>query len=60
VVVPSDAISVVHGTPMVAVIRDDHVHFVAVTIADDDGTIARVIAGLQPGEVVEVAGHYRM
>jgi RND family efflux transporter MFP subunit len=52
VVVPSDAISLVHGTPMVAVIRDDHVHFVVVTIADDDGTIARVIAGLQPGEVV--------
>ena len=50
VVIPSDAISLVKGVPAVAVIRDGRAHFVEIDVADDNGTVARVVKGLAPGD----------
>lgn len=50
VLVPSDAISLNKGEPVVALIDGDKAHYQIVQIADDDGRTARVIRGLKAGD----------
>ena len=49
VLIPSEAIALVNGSPIVALIVDDKVHFAAVEVADDDGREARVVKGVAAG-----------
>ena len=50
--IPADAIALTAGKPSVAVVRDGHVHFTPIEIADDDGKTARVVRGLSPGDTI--------
>jgi RND family efflux transporter MFP subunit len=52
VVIPSDAISLIKGTPAVALMADGKVHFQEIEVADDDGKLARVVNGVKPGDMV--------
>jgi RND family efflux transporter MFP subunit len=52
VLVPSDSIALVAGKPSIAIVKDNVVHFVPVEVTDDDGRSARVIKGVQAGELV--------
>jgi multidrug efflux system membrane fusion protein len=52
VLIPSEAISLVEGKPTVAVVRDGKAKFTVVTVADDDGKLARVIRGLASGDTI--------
>jgi RND family efflux transporter MFP subunit len=50
--IPADAIALTAGKPSVAVVRDGHVHFTPVDVAETDGKIARIVRGLQAGDMV--------
>ncbi len=53
--VPAAALVFRGAAPFVAVVGDDeHVHFRPVTVADDDGKVARLSEGVTPGERVAV------
>ncbi|HEY1817151.1 MAG TPA: efflux RND transporter periplasmic adaptor subunit [Kofleriaceae bacterium] len=52
VLVPSDSIALVAGKPSIAIVKDNVVHFVPVEVTDDDGRSARVVKGVQAGELV--------
>lgn len=50
--VPVDAVFLRGGVPYVAVIEDDHAHYVQVKTGLDDGRTIQILAGLQPGQHV--------
>ena len=52
VIIPSDAIALVQGNPSVALIASGIAHFVPITVADDDGKVARVVAGVHAGDQI--------
>jgi RND family efflux transporter MFP subunit len=52
VLIPSESISLVEGKPTVAVVRDGKAKFTVVTVADDDGKLARIIRGLASGDTI--------
>jgi RND family efflux transporter MFP subunit len=54
-VVPSSALLVWRDKPAVAVIQDSHVRFVEVKPGLDDGHIAQILSGLEPGQRVALA-----
>lgn len=55
-VLPANAIYQVSGQPQVWVVRDKRARLTDVQIAGYDGNLARVAAGLNPGDVVITAG----
>jgi RND family efflux transporter MFP subunit len=50
VLIPSDAISLDKGEPVVAVIEGDKARYQVVEVADDDGRTARIIKGVKAGD----------
>jgi membrane fusion protein, multidrug efflux system len=52
VLIPSDSIALVAGKASVAIVKDNVVHFVPVDVTDDDGRSARVVKGVQVGELI--------
>ncbi|HEY1547624.1 MAG TPA: efflux RND transporter periplasmic adaptor subunit [Kofleriaceae bacterium] len=52
VLIPSDAVALIDGKPEVALIKDGVAHFTKITIADDDGRTARVVAGVHVGDQI--------
>lgn len=52
VTIPSDAITLIQGKAMVAKIAGGKIAFVPVVVADDDGKIARVVAGLKVNDQI--------
>ena len=50
--IPSDAIALVQGKPIVAVVANGVAHFVPIEIADDDGRTARVVKGVRAGDQI--------
>jgi hypothetical protein len=52
VMVPADALFIRAGKSHLAVVQKTRVHFTPVEVADDDGTLVRVSAGLAVGDAV--------
>jgi hypothetical protein len=50
--IPSDAVFLRDGKPVVAVVDDGKARFTPIVTGDDDGRVVRVVGGLNEGQTI--------